>query len=50
MMAPVLVGVASTSSKAVGGESAGNRRLRPPPATTGLITRGQLVQDAGVDE
>src|SRR5689334_12439351 len=39
MMPPELVDVASTSSKVAGAESAGNRRLRPPPATTGLITR-----------
>ena len=34
---PVLVGVASASSNVAGAASPGNSRLRPPPATTGLI-------------
>src|SRR3954454_5551255 len=37
MIVPLLVGLASTSSNVCCGESAGNSRLRPPPATTGLI-------------
>src|SRR3954453_16707148 len=39
MIVPLLVGWDSTSSKPRGAVSAGNRRARPPPATTGLITR-----------
>src|SRR6266516_4675972 len=37
MSAPVLVGAASACSNVAGAASSGNSRVRPPPATTGLI-------------
>ena len=39
MIVPLLVGWASTSSNVRVGPSSANSRLRPPPATTGLIIR-----------
>jgi len=39
MIAPLLVGCAWASSNLVSAASSANSRLRPPPATTGLIIR-----------